>query len=37
VKPCKKRNVASLSEAMSEAMAEVSAQIIRTTHQHLAK
>ena len=37
VKPCKKRNVASLSEAMSEAMAEVSAQVIRTTYQHLVK
>jgi ABC-type uncharacterized transport system auxiliary subunit len=37
VKPCRKRNVASLSEAMSEAMAEVSAQVIRTTVQHLAK
>jgi cholesterol transport system auxiliary component len=36
-KPCKKRNVAALSEAMSEAMAEVSAQVIRTTYQHLAK
>jgi ABC-type uncharacterized transport system auxiliary subunit len=36
VKPCRKRNVSSLSEAMSEAMAEVSAQIIRTTYQHLA-
>jgi ABC-type uncharacterized transport system auxiliary subunit len=37
VKPCKKRNLTSLSEAMSEAMAEVSAQLIRTTYQHLAK
>ncbi len=36
-KPCKKKNVASLSEAMSEAMAEVSAQVIRATYQHLAK
>jgi len=36
-KPCKKRNAASLSQAMSEAMAEVSAQVIRTTFQHLAK
>lgn len=37
VKPCKKKNVSSLSAAMSEAMAEVSAQLIRTTYQHLAK
>jgi ABC-type uncharacterized transport system auxiliary subunit len=37
VKPCKKRNVAALSQAMSEAMAEVSAQVIRTTHQHLVR
>ena len=37
VKPCKKRNIASLSEAMSEAMAEVSDQIIRTTGQQLAR
>lgn len=37
VKPCRKRNVTSLSEAMSEAMAEISAQVIRTTYQHLAK
>lgn len=36
-KPCKKKNVASLSEAMSEAMADVSAQVIRTTYQHLTK
>lgn len=36
-KPCRKKNVVSLSEAMSEAMAEVSAQVIRTTYQHLAK
>jgi ABC-type uncharacterized transport system auxiliary subunit len=37
VKPCKRRNVAALSEAMSEAMAEVSAQVIRTTYQVLVK
>jgi cholesterol transport system auxiliary component len=37
VKPCKKKNAASLSEAMSEAMAEVSAQVIRTSLQHLAR
>jgi ABC-type uncharacterized transport system auxiliary subunit len=37
VKPCKKRNLTSLSEAMSEAMADVSAQIIQTTYQHLVK
>ena len=37
VKPCKKRNAASLSEAMSEAMAEISAQIIRATYQQLIK
>jgi ABC-type uncharacterized transport system auxiliary subunit len=37
VKPCKRRNLTSLSEAMSEAMAEVSAQIIQTTYQHLVK
>jgi len=37
VKPCKKRNVTSLSEAMGEAMAEVSAQIIQATYQHLVK
>jgi ABC-type uncharacterized transport system auxiliary subunit len=37
VMPCKKKTLASLSEAMSEAMAEVSAQVIRTTVQHLVK
>jgi len=37
VKPCKAKNLTSLSEAMSEAMAEVSAQVIRTTVQHLVK
>jgi cholesterol transport system auxiliary component len=37
VKPCRKRNIESFSEAMSEAMAEVSAQIIRTTYQQLIK
>jgi ABC-type uncharacterized transport system auxiliary subunit len=37
VKSRRKRNVTSLCEAMSEAMADVSAQIIRTTYQHLAK
>ena len=37
VKPCKKRNLTSLAQAMSEAMAEVSAQVIRTTFQHLVK
>jgi ABC-type uncharacterized transport system auxiliary subunit len=37
VKPCRKRSITSLSEAMSEAMAEVSSQVIRTTYQHLIK
>ncbi|MGE5842702.1 MAG: ABC-type transport auxiliary lipoprotein family protein [Deltaproteobacteria bacterium] len=36
-KPCRKRNVTALSEAMSEAMADVSAQVIRTTFQHLTR
>lgn len=37
VKPCKAKNLTSLSEAMSQAMAEVSAQVIRATVQQLVK